>query len=552
MPPACRLLKEGGVSKAYTGRSRVRLSKALQETLLANLGLLQSPKIQSRSSGNLPQDVFPPSKKRLLDATFDSDPLPAKRARLTGTYGQQALHQPKPKPSNSSYASFLQDFVDPIHPEPPRTSVHCLVAEWLESVDSDRTTCRSDSHLYYSHSDPISRRLTKSAPVMSSVKDVEETSSVKDADRFTLPTAPASAFSRSNRTQTDDSSSIANVRHPSYRRDNLESNNIRILRSVIQLPIHISGHLCEMGKGEDSPDPSSEKLQGYMQELSFLADGCTEADVECFLADAVFPNALDPTYGRSSGLEIAKSALMSSHLIPNNPDTPFRVTQPKPDVLYGYCNNIAFTEAQRQAQSSLYPRSARFAVATAQGLRFPFFTVEFKAAGGTRGDLWVAVNQCAGASSACLSIIARLNEALRKSGSKQRVDNVSYSVAVDNNTAQLYVAWKGDDDPKYHLQQVGTFVLSREEEFKSFRRQVRDIVHWGMGTRLAQIRDAMDSICEEKGKKATEHAKAHQPSDVGRSGSKKRTYSQSRRNSSVSSSAETRSWAPNESEDQVE
>jgi len=139
---------------------------------------------------------------------------------------------------------------------------------------------------------------------------------------------------------------------------------------------------------------------------------------------------------------------MSSHLIPNNPESQFRVTRPKPDLLYGYSGRLgdgAFTQPQFLAQEVLHPRNARFVEATTQGLRFPFLAIEVKAAGGTRGDLWVATNQCAGASSACLNATDQLNTLLPKHPSVQCVDNLSYCIAVDNNTAQLYISWKEDD-----------------------------------------------------------------------------------------------------------
>ncbi len=51
------------------------------------------------------------------------------------------------------YASFLKDFVDPVHPSPSPgpgpASVHTFVSEWLESVGRigpRETHCRSDSH----------------------------------------------------------------------------------------------------------------------------------------------------------------------------------------------------------------------------------------------------------------------------------------------------------------------------------------------------------------------------------------------------------------------
>ena len=51
--------------------------------------LSQSPEAQSPVGRDLPRDVLLQSMKRSLDATFDINPLPAKKARLTRADGQQ-------------------------------------------------------------------------------------------------------------------------------------------------------------------------------------------------------------------------------------------------------------------------------------------------------------------------------------------------------------------------------------------------------------------------------------------------------------------------------
>ncbi|KAI1465556.1 uncharacterized protein F4812DRAFT_461248 [Daldinia caldariorum] len=346
-----------GVSKARTHRSRVQLSKALQETLLDAVAgsiteLPRSDREQSPESGDPTRDTTPvQARKRGLDAT-ENDPSPAKRARLIRPDAQQpgiddkqaeqagkaTLQQPKPNLPKHPCASFLKDFVEPVHPAPGSASVHTFV------------------HLHHSDDVPISRQLTRSAP---------EIGCTRDANGFVVP--PASSY----RAIQDSASSTASVRHPSYRRNNLS----------------------------------------------------------------------------------AKSSLMSSHLIPNNPESLFRVFGPRPDLLYEYSGALgdgAFTQPQFFAQTSLHPQNTRFAEATTQCLRFPFFAIEFKAAGGTCGDLWVATNQCAGAASACLNAVDQLNISLPKHPSMQHIDNLSYSLAVDNNTAQLYISWK-EDDLNYYL-----------------------------------------------------------------------------------------------------
>lgn len=483
---------KGRISKARTRRSRVNLSKALQETLLAAI-------TTSSASINV----------------------------------QPTLQQPKPKPSKTSYASFLEELVDPVYPGSNSSTSISRVFEWLESVGSDRDRekhCRSDSYLHYSDGDLIPRELTRSEPKMELPKDA-------DGFAFALPPTPYSTGSRSYRARTEDSaSSTASVRHPSYRQNNLFANGIEILHAHTRLPDYISSHVEGTRAERDSPGPSAEQIDGYLHGLETLAKGCTEAQVESFFEDTVFPKPFDHAYGLPAGLAGAKSSLMSSHLIPNNPESPFRVSQPKPDLLYGYSGDGAFSRPQLLAQSGLHPQNTRFAEATTQGLRFPFFAIEFKAAGGTGGDLWVATNQCAGATPACLNAVDRLNTLLQKSGSKQSVDNLSYSVAMDNNIAQLYISWK-EEDLNYYLQRVDAFLLSSPEHFRNFRKQVRNILDWGKDKRLTQIKDALDVILEENRRKAAENAKARRPvSDAGTDDCKRhKSSSSSQRNSNASS-----------------
>ncbi|PVH93676.1 hypothetical protein DM02DRAFT_541060 [Periconia macrospinosa] len=327
-----------------------------------------------------------------------------------------------------------------------------------------------------------------------------------------------------------------------YRQNNLEFNHIYVRRPDTQLPTTVSDYINDTLRAErDSPELSAEEMKGAMYRLSTLAEGCDEDDVAAFLSDTIFPDPkIDPVYGPAAGLMSSSSAPMSQHLIPADPASPYKVSQPKPDKLYGYSGNTnrAFTQPQLLAQTTLHPQIPLYPAATSQGLRFPFFAIEFKAAGGTRGDLWVATNQCAGASSACLNAMDQLNASLRGT---QRIDNVCCCIAADNNTAQLYISWK-EDDLNYYLQQVDAFLLWSPEHFRNFRKQVRNILGWGKDTRLQQIRDALDIILTENRKEASESSKSRSPPFDGSStSSDKRRQSSSRGNSSRSDSAQGQS-----------
>ncbi|KAK3364801.1 hypothetical protein B0T24DRAFT_598132 [Lasiosphaeria ovina] len=74
------------------------------------------------------------------------------------------------------------------------------------------------------------------------------------------------------------------------------------------------------------------------------------------------------------------------------------VSGPRPDRLYGF-PNAAFTSEQVEKLSKLHGQIPDYAQAS-KNVWYPFFVIEFKAAAGTNGNLWVAENQCAGGSAA--------------------------------------------------------------------------------------------------------------------------------------------------------
>ncbi|OTB10515.1 hypothetical protein K445DRAFT_322939 [Daldinia sp. EC12] len=534
----------GSITKAQFYHSRVKMSEALRNELLealasTNAALPQSPKEQSPVTEDLARDALLQSRKRRL-TTSEIDSFPTKRTRLEPTDTQRdqvgdeeteqaILQQPVPKFPKQSYASFLADFGHILldHSEP----VDCPISKWLESVGLDREThCRSDSHLYLSDSNLFLRRCTGSASDMAYLRDA--------AGNAVSPT-PGPIKSQSHQPSTDNwskspssgvSSPSSGVRNQMYRQSNLAFNNIYIRPSAALLPDTVYGHVKVIRAERDSPELSSDEWKKIVGRLDTLEDGCTEDDVATFLNDTIFPNpTIDPTYGPSTGLISSSNAPMSLHLVPANPENPYKVTQPKPDKLYGYSgnSNAAFTQPQLLAQTMLHPKISHYPAATSQGLRFPFFVIEFKAAGGTKGDLWVAANQCAGASSACLKAIDQLNILLREHQSIQSIDNLTYCIAVDNNVAKLYISWK-EESLNYYLQQVDAFLLSKLKDFNSFRRQVRNILDWGRDARLKEIRDALDIILEENRKKTTESAKGRQvPSGTPAANSSKKPKSSS-------------------------
>ncbi|KAK0723976.1 hypothetical protein B0T21DRAFT_372923 [Apiosordaria backusii] len=494
-------------------------------------------------------------RKRERDAAPE-DPSPAKRARLTHTGPQQpgaehekveqaaenTLLQPKPTIPGRLYASFLSDFVDPPLPHEAR------VSEWLESVGSDRENrCRSDSHLQHSRSNPISRKLTRSAPAMNSAKD---------ADGFTIPPTPVSTgpttyqapYPRSITPSgisyatpgSGRSASRSLVENSSYRKVNLAQNNIYLRPLREQLPDHIARLIDDVRKDRDSPGPSVDQVS-QDGALNALWMGAAETEVEEYFHTNIFPKPKP-----SDVLKRCHRQPMAKHTVPKTGSEP-KVSNPVPDMLYGYTSDGAFTGPQ---EAKLF--SMNNMVANSLNLISPFFAIEFKGDGPSGGgSMWVATNQCLGASASCVHIVECLNHQLRECGSDP-VSSAAFSIAMNGTEARLYVSWK-HDELDYYMAHVKSFLLHEPEHYIEFRKYVRNIIDWGKDKRLTDIRNSLDILLEESRKRASEAAKSRRPSDgSATSNGKKHKSSSSRQNSSTSSfkehsrGANETHWTPDE------
>jgi hypothetical protein len=223
---------------------------------------------------------------------------------------QTTLQQPKPEPPKRLYTSFLKDF-DAVHPHPRPESLYEAISEWLKSIGSDREKrCRSDSHLYRSDDDPVSRRLTRSAPEMSCTRD---------ADGFAVPptlasTGPRSvALSDATRATPNSSrsSSRSLVEKPLYRDMNLAANNIYIRPLHEQFPEHISGLVDYVRRDRDSPGPSPDQVR-QDAELNALWMGTGEPEVEDYFRGKIFPKP-----GPSDSLKRSDRQPMAKHTVPS-------------------------------------------------------------------------------------------------------------------------------------------------------------------------------------------------------------------------------------------
>ena len=420
----------------------------------------------------------------------------------------QSVQQPKPLPSKRSYASFLDESIDK-HPSSPTLkkyrpeAVDNFVIQWVESISGSESYrerhCRSDSLFDHSDGDLISRRLTKSAPNMGSIRD---------ADGFVVPPTsaqPVGTFDATSSTGgSGRSSGTRLVENPLYRDMNLAENNVYFRHPCEQFPDHIASLVEYVGGDRDSPGPSLDQVRQDTN-LYDLGMGSAEPDVEKYFQANIFPNPKS-----SDGLKRTDRLPMAKRAVPDVGSN-LKVSGPMPDMLYGYNRNGAFPQQQAQLRSM-----GNEMVANSQGLIYPFFVIEFKGDGPSGdGSLWVATNQCLGGSVSCVNIAECLNRQLRQCNNKEikPIDSCAFSIAMNGTEARLYISWK-HDELNYYMRSVESFLLQKPNDYVAFRKYVRNIIDWGKDKRLKEIRDSLDSLLEESRKTASQQAKSRpSPSD---------------------------------------
>jgi len=311
--------------------------------------------------------------------------------------------------------------------------------------------------------------------------------------------------------QDDDDDDMEGVKHPSYRINCLDSNHIVFQHPHEQLPDAVAAHVGQLASiTPEMPGLAPEIVAKAIYDLDTLGMGCNEIDVSSYLNTHLFPQGATTRFPTGSLLSVAGTH-MARHLLPNLPTAmaPWAVTQPRPDLLYGYPKTPTFTSAQLITLQGLHRQIPAYAQAS-PGLWFPFFAVEFKAAAGTGGNLWVAANQCAGTSAACVQAVNQLNIGLGDVGCNGHVPDLCYSLAIDNSLAQLYVSWgvKDKGNLVVCIQRVGSFLLSSPKHFTRLHRWVTAILEWGQGGRLGNIQLALDYIRGEQQKVMSRAAKS--------------------------------------------
>lgn len=335
------------------------------------------------------------------------------------------------------------------------------------------------------------------------------------------------------------------IEQPDYRSKNLKENYVHVSTRLLPLPIptNVTDKCDDMGKSRASPEPTPEETPLETEDLYELQDygGAGSRVKDCFKGD-FFP--LKKVVARDGLRPVSRPTFI--HCIPNAP-TRNRISRPVPDLVYGYNATdprSAFSDKQKIAGTMMDPELG--VVDSGNNLAFPFLVIEFNGDWTGSGSLWVATNQCLGASATCTEAVSRLNDQLRKYPGARLVADMTFSIAMSQNEARIYVTWK-TKELQYHVQKAAVFYIVRPEEYQLFRRYVKNILDWGKGQRLQDIKKALDTILEEDREVNSAQAKQRPaPSLNSGSASVKRSHVAQASSSSVapgSSSSRTQSPA---------
>ncbi|KAG9253023.1 uncharacterized protein F5Z01DRAFT_637776 [Emericellopsis atlantica] len=427
---------------------------------------------QPTTNVTLARDATPSQTvKRLFDTTSEIEPFPTKRARLAGTAA--CLPAPGEDPDRTDESALHQT----AHPQRPEF-VDPLVPEWLESVGSDRVRkrSRSDSQLHF-HVDAISRRPAKSAPELNPTQNVQG---------LLVSPAPSSPQAGVPVDLSSQCSTKSLVEDRTYRSFNLAANNIYLRPLREQYPDHIADLVNHVSRDRNSPCSSIEEVRQDAELNRLWLDG-PQAMVQTYFRDRIFP-----TRSEGAVLGLSQRLPMGRHAVPTT-GSQWKVSHPAPDMLYGYTFPDAFPRRHAQLISM-----GRDVTVTDQGnpLLYPFFSIEVK---GDGGSLWVATNQCLGASASCVNMAERLNHQLarRKSDKARPINSAALSVAMTNSEARLYITCVDD------------FLLHDPARYLAFHTYVRNIIDWGVGERLGEIRSALAALSEERRSSVTSSKRAH-------------------------------------------
>lgn len=328
-------------------------------------------------------------------------------------------------------------------------------------------------------------------------------------NRSSLELASAGDFSRP---KTATAFTTRLVEKADYREAHLEGNNIYFLDPEGDehvIPKWVSDACDEILNPPYLGQPLSAKAVSDLKQWHFR-DAPSESEVNDWFSRHVFPTVDD---ANAIGMGLIKGNPFTRLYVPGgSADNP--VSEPRPDLAYGCsldCRWSRFSEAQQLAGKGMDPPMGKVNL---HKLAFPFFVVECKVEGPNKGSLKVGESQCAGASATCVSMIDRLNKQLEGYPEAQKVGNTVFCAVVNQDEARVLASWmemekdeSGEDMDVYYLREISSLWMNKAADRVELCRLVTNIMDWARGSRLDEIKEALDLLGEQERKEKSAGAK---------------------------------------------
>ena len=187
------------------------------------------------------------------------------------------------------------------------------------------------------------------------------------------------------------------------------------------------------------------------------------------------------------------------------------LAKPKPDKSFGYSSQ-AFTRDQRASIRLLTnPSTGASYVMPYEDLYFPFLNFEYKSQV-KGGSMTVATDQAANAGAVVGHGLTELAQRASEWKSLDYNEPQFFSIVMDHKLVQINVHWlrhnASDGQFSFHVHELSEYLLRDPNTIGIIQRAVKNIVDWGLQTRLPMICKELDAYREKLSRENAEAEKA--------------------------------------------
>ena len=458
-----------------------------------------------------------PSKRRRTDYPSEEEatsepPLPSVSPKAHSDHYRQASR-------SATYSRWKQLHDEEVH----SCSRPAVRRQWPSRfIDSVQHQEQKDLGLYSRHTiDPISSRLRRSksdsclidcrgcensaivqADYMSQSLKPSSPGSVASIGSITKPPPSVRTADTGSKNSTGSKQTRIDATNTNYRSDVLASNRVIFKSATTPLPVTVAAvvnkFVFKPGSSEIDNTTATQNRDKIIQLQEHAEAGLSYGFMSM---DILPPEAAEKNLKRVQQIPFT-NAILPRAIIPDGLSVAIQtICEPKPDVAYGYTLQ-GFTPSQQITQrGTINGANLSKCSRLAKDLYWPFFVVEFKAPA-VGENIYVAENQCAGGGSASLLASQTLYTiASQAHDPADLTDCLAYSAAIDGAAANLQVHWYEAGDGTYCLERIHHYDLNRPEDIQKFQMHTKNIVDWGICSRLKKIRAALDVILGEEIKK---------------------------------------------------